>query len=80
MTVGIADVVDSSTMLGTGREAGADEDDFHAFKRRKTEVERDERHEDKVKRLLDVKAGAHSGVVRPFGNVPSISVKKVVYF
>jgi len=38
-------VIDPTTVLGTGREAGADEDDFHTFKRRTTEVERDEKQE-----------------------------------
>lgn len=74
------DVIDTSTVLGTGREAGADEDDFHTFKRHTTELDRDKKQEDKIKRSLDVKAGAHSGVVKTFGNVPKPPTKKVVYF
>ena len=67
-------------VLGTGPEAGADEDDFHIFNRRTTEVDRDEKAEEKKKRLLNIKAGAHSGVVRSFGNVPKPSTKKVISF
>lgn len=74
------DIIDTSTVLGTGREAGADEDDFHTFKRHTTELDRDEKQEDKIKRSLDIKAGAHSGVVQTFGNVPKPPTKKVVYF
>ena len=67
-------------MLGTGRDAGADEDDFHIFKRRAVEVERDEKAEDKVNRQRNVKEGAYTGVVKVFGSQPIASKKKVVYF
>ena len=76
----ISDIVENSMMLGMGGEAGADEDDFHTIKRRKSGVEREERHEDKIKRLVDVKAGAHSGVIKSFGQLPTVLTKKVVYF
>ncbi|TFK44158.1 hypothetical protein BDQ12DRAFT_672490 [Crucibulum laeve] len=69
------EVIDSTTVLGTGREAGPDEDDFHVIKRRTTEVERDEKQENKAKRLLDIKAGAYSGVVKAF---TALDVKKKV--
>lgn len=67
-------------MLGTGREVGPDEDDFHTFKRRTTEVDRDEKEATKRKQMLELRAGVHSGVVKAFGNVPAMSKKKVVVF
>ncbi|KAJ7452342.1 hypothetical protein B0H11DRAFT_286676 [Mycena galericulata] len=70
---------EDSVMFGVGREAGADEDDFHAFKRRKTEVDRDVKQEEKLRRSVDIKAGALSGIVKPFGIVP-LKPKKVVFF
>ncbi|KAJ7097866.1 hypothetical protein B0H15DRAFT_937262 [Mycena belliarum] len=73
------DSIKDSVVFGIGREAGADEDDFHTLKRHKTEVDRDEKQEEKLKRLLDVKAGAHSGTVKPFGTMPP-KPKKVVFF
>ncbi|KAF8800207.1 hypothetical protein BYT27DRAFT_7263108 [Phlegmacium glaucopus] len=73
-------VADPTTMLGTGREAGPDEDDFHTFKRRTTEVDRDEKQASKTKQMLELRAGAHSGVIKAFGNVPSTMAKKVVVF
>jgi zinc finger CCHC domain-containing protein 9 len=63
-------------MFGTGREAGPDEDDFHTFKRRKSEVDRDEKQEVKFKRAVDVVADAQS---RSFGTKP-LKPKKVVFF
>lgn len=65
-------------MLGTGREAGPDEDDFHTFKRKTTEVDRDEKQATKRKEMLELRTGAHSGVVKAFGNVPSVMAKKKV--
>ncbi|KAJ7109442.1 hypothetical protein C8R44DRAFT_802528 [Mycena epipterygia] len=73
------DSTEDSVVFGVGREAGADEDDFHAFKRRKTEVDRDEKQEEKLKRLVDVQTGAHSGIVKAFG-INSVKPKKVVFF
>jgi zinc finger CCHC domain-containing protein 9 len=63
-----------------GDDAGADEDDFHSFKRRNTEVSREEKREDKALRRLDVKTGAHSGTVKTFGKSPRVSTGKVVNF
>jgi len=60
--------------------AGADEDDFHAFKRRTAQVEKDEKKEEKAIRSMEVKAGVHSGVVKAFGKQSVASTKKVVYF
>ncbi|KAJ7709840.1 hypothetical protein B0H17DRAFT_1155692 [Mycena rosella] len=68
-----------SGVFGIGQEAGPDEDDFHTLKRRKTEVERDEKQESKLKRSVDVQVGAHSGIVKPFGTNP-LKSKKVVFF
>jgi len=73
-------VTDPTTVLGTGREAGADEDDFHTFKRRTTEVEHDEKQETKLKEMLDVRSGALSGAVKASGNFPPPARKKVVVF
>ncbi|KII92610.1 hypothetical protein PLICRDRAFT_103776 [Plicaturopsis crispa FD-325 SS-3] len=70
----------TAILLGTGQEAGADEDDFHTFKRRRVEIDQDERQEEKAKRALDVKAGVHSGVVKSFGRPAPPASKKVVYF
>ncbi|KIJ68085.1 hypothetical protein HYDPIDRAFT_107723 [Hydnomerulius pinastri MD-312] len=71
----------AATLFGTGSGAGADEDDFHTFKRRTAEVSRDEKKEDKQWKQLDVKAGLHTGTVKAFGKaaLPS-KTKKVVTF
>ncbi len=65
--------------MGTGREAGADEDDFHTFKRRNAEVVNEEKASERLKRQADVKVGAHSGVVKSFGQVAQ-KPKKVISF
>ena len=68
-------------MLGTGREAGPDEDDFHIFKRRTAMLDRDEKQATKRKQMHELRAGAHSGIVKAFGNVPATAKKnKVVVF
>ena len=36
-----------TAVFGTGREAGADEDDFHTFKRKNVEVDREVQSEEK---------------------------------
>lgn len=66
--------------VGTGRESGADEDDFHTFKRMTAEVDRSEKVDEKAKKRAGVKVGAHSGVVRAFGDAPAPKKKKVVVF
>lgn len=60
--------------------AGADEDDFHIFKRQTFEVEREEQIEGKVKKMLEVKAGAFTGTVKAFGVAAKPVIKKVVHF
>ncbi|KAF9474709.1 hypothetical protein BDN70DRAFT_924446 [Pholiota conissans] len=62
-----------------GREAGADEDDFHMFKRKTSKIEHDEKKEVKLKEMLDIRAGALSGAVKPFGNIPQPKKKVVVF-
>ncbi|KAI9463673.1 hypothetical protein BJY52DRAFT_1202944 [Lactarius psammicola] len=64
----------AATLLGTGREAGADEDDFHMIRRRNLEIDRDERKEAKAER-----AGVVAGVVKASGRT-SIKPNKVVHF
>jgi len=74
-------VADPTAVLGTGREAGPDEDDFHTFKRRTTEVDRDEKQAAKKKQMLELRAGAHSGVIKAFGDIPlAMAKKRVVVF
>jgi zinc finger CCHC domain-containing protein 9 len=68
-----------AALLGTGREAGADEDDFHAIRRKNVEMDRDERGEERARKEAKVRAGALTGVVKAFGKAPATS-KKVVYF
>ncbi|KAK7692228.1 hypothetical protein QCA50_003853 [Cerrena zonata] len=74
------DTVATSALFGTGKEAGADEDDFHTFKRRTAEVTRDEKVEERLKKMQNVKVGAHSGIVKGFGAVPASKSTKVVTF
>ena len=57
--VQLADGSAASTLLGTGREVGADEDDFHMILRRNLEIDGDEREETK-----GLRAGALAGVVK----------------
>jgi zinc finger CCHC domain-containing protein 9 len=59
---------------------GADEDDFHAFKRQTAQIGKEEKQQEKAKRTMDMKVGAHSGVVKAFGKPPVASTKKIVYF
>lgn len=63
-----AEVVSNTLLFGTGREAGADEDDFHTFKRKTAELNMEDKGEERRKRLRDLKVGSHSGVVKAFGN------------
>lgn len=71
-------VTDATTVFGTGREVGADEDDFHSFKRKTSEIDQEEKQENKLK-LLEVKTGAHSGVVKAYGAAPARQKKVVVF-
>lgn len=72
--------MDTSIVIGIDGQLGADEDDFHSFKRRKSEIEQSEKEGEKVKKMMDIKAGVVSGVVKSFGNPPAVSKSKVVYF
>ncbi|OBZ70619.1 hypothetical protein A0H81_09398 [Grifola frondosa] len=74
------EVAATTLFVGTGREAGADEDDFHTFKRRDAEVNKAEKVSERIKRQVNVKVGAHSGTVRSFGKSPPVQQKKVVFF
>ena|SRR5882762_5883788 len=55
---------------------GADEDDFHTFKRRTAQIEMEEKKLERVRQTIVAKAGAHSGVVQALGKAS----KKIVYF
>ena len=72
-------MTDPKTVLGTGRDAGADEDDFHIFKRNTTAIERDEKHDAKLKEMLDIRAGALSGSIKATGAFPQSKKKAVVF-
>jgi zinc finger CCHC domain-containing protein 9 len=74
----VSAVHNSAAVIGMTREAGADEDDFHAFKRTTTELERIERSKERERKDLGVKKGALSGTVVKSGKVPS--TKMVVVF
>ncbi|KAH9914012.1 uncharacterized protein B0H18DRAFT_887546 [Fomitopsis serialis] len=74
------DVTASATVLGTGEDAGADEDDFHALKRHTAEVDKSEKLEHRVKRQAKVLVGVHSGVVKSYADRTIAPAKKVVSF
>ncbi|EAU90882.1 zinc knuckle family protein [Coprinopsis cinerea okayama7 len=71
--------------VGTGRDVGADEDDFMALTRKSKQVEREEQKEERFKRLLEVSEHAPTRVVNgvpkttanPLAPKPA---KKVVVF
>ena len=65
--------------VGTGAEAGADEDDFHIFKRKNAEVGKEEKADERRKKTAAVKVGAFTGTVQAFGK-PAPTAKKVVVF
>ena len=68
-----------SLFLGIGREAGADEDDFHTFKRKNAELSREEKLDERKRKQAAVKIGAYSGVVKSFGQTAPL-LKKVIAF
>ncbi|KAH9944725.1 hypothetical protein B0H21DRAFT_694731 [Amylocystis lapponica] len=74
------DTAAGAIFLGTGHDAGADEDDFHTFKRRNAEVDKAEKMEERLKRQANVKVGAHTGVIKSFGKPRPAVKKKVVNF
>lgn len=69
---------DPLVVIGSACEAGADEDDFHAFKRTTTQLDRTEKLKENTRRELGVKKGALSGTVVKPGNLPG--ARKVVIF
>jgi zinc finger CCHC domain-containing protein 9 len=74
-----SDNIDIIAVMSSGDQQGADEDDFHTFKRRRQEVETDTKSEDAKKKMLGLRAGAQSHIVKAFGTAPK-PAKKVVYF
>ena len=75
----LVEVIASKTLIGTGAEAGADEDDFHTFRRKTLEITKEEKADDRRRKQQTVKVGAHSGVVKAFGR-PLQTAHKVVNF
>jgi len=73
------DNVDTLAVIGAGDQLGADEDDFHTFRRRKHEVEKSLAREETKQKLFQTKTSAHSGVSKAFGTTPK-AAKKVVNF
>ena len=75
--------MNASAAVGTGREAGADEDDFMILSRRTKAVEREEQTEERLNRLKEVAqhapARGFNGAVRP-QTLAAKPVKKVVVF
>ncbi|KAG1777786.1 hypothetical protein EV702DRAFT_223549 [Suillus placidus] len=71
----------TATFVGTGQSAGADEDDFHTFKRRNADVDKDIKKDEGAKKKVDAKFAPYSGTVKSFGTPVGDSAKvKVVYF
>lgn len=72
-----------SAAIGTGREAGADEDDFMILARKTKVVEREEQKEERFKRLQEVAehapAKGFNGAVRP-QTLAAKPAKKIVVF
>lgn len=80
--------------IGSGATPGGDEDDFHIFRRRKADVEKEEKDEIRTKRMANVKMGVSTGIVKSFPvfsnrtSVPKVdnsipparTAKNVVYF
>ncbi|CCL99658.1 uncharacterized protein FIBRA_01678 [Fibroporia radiculosa] len=74
------EVASAALFLGTGLDAGADEDDFHLFKRRNAEVDRTEKTEERLKRKANIRVGAHTGIIRSFPKRSATPSMKVVKF
>jgi len=67
--------------MGATHEAGADEDDFHTFNRTTVQLDRADKREEKVKKMLDLRKGVVSGAIVRTGTLPlPSSKKKVVVF
>ncbi|KAG6861936.1 hypothetical protein C0995_009886 [Termitomyces sp. Mi166 len=73
------DYVETKDILGIGDAAGADEDDFHSFKRQKIEIDRFEKHDEKEKRARAGHLATQSNTLRST-KCTSLPSKRVVYF
>jgi hypothetical protein len=73
------DNVDTLAVMGTRDQPGADEDDFHMFRRRRQEVEKETVDQEKKTRQLQVKHGTVLGITKP-SRVTLKPVKRVVFF
>lgn len=69
----------TQTRLGIIEDVGADEDDFHAFKRINNDIDLQERLEAKSKRGANLKVGVVSQTVRSYPAKPP-PPKNVVNF
>lgn len=76
----VSETTAAEALLGVGTEAGADEDDFHTFRRKNAEVDRDVMAEERTRKMAKVKAGVHTGIVKAFGSIPTAKPKKIVNF
>lgn len=81
----ITDANQSVMVLGTGSgDAGADEDDFHVFKRRTVDVEKEEKLDERRKKLADVQTALQSQDTLPsrsgLTQAPQKQKKAVVFF
>lgn len=79
------DANQSVMVLGTGSDdAGADEDDFHVFKRRTVDVEKEEKLDERRKKLADVQTALQSQDTLPsrsgLTQAPQKQKKAVVFF
>ena len=45
-------MADKTTFLGTGMEAGADEDDFHTFKRGSAKVDKEQKTAERIQKAI----------------------------
>ncbi|KAJ3870279.1 hypothetical protein EV359DRAFT_28197 [Lentinula novae-zelandiae] len=62
------------------KDVGADEDDFHTIGRTRQQLDRLDKHTEKLQRSIGVKVAAQSGtIIQPFGKLPA-PAKKVVIF
>ncbi|KAJ3808111.1 hypothetical protein F5876DRAFT_46719 [Lentinula aff. lateritia] len=62
------------------KDVGADEDDFHTIGRTRQQLDRLDKHTEKLQRSMGVKVAAQTGtIIQPFGKMPA-PVKKVVIF
>lgn len=70
---------DPIALVGVGRDTGADEDDFHAIRRKTRDVDHEEEQREKMRNKLGVKTGAFSGKAMPVGPAPGPGKKVVVF-